>query len=394
MVTLMLYSSLSQQTMSKTVTMPTQIQYENLVHAYGSSVSCPCSRIAIDLGEFISVTYRRNQVCSSDFVSSPWLDFLGRAYSWNYYYIDFRVVGLPSFQLLTKFCSLTEQTIVDSLLLFQKSEFIFSDLLSEEDLRSRANVLATEFISSTERSFARELALIRVTTQGNQLLTGTYANFGLPVSNGSTNSTTAAVNIVPGYFNNPDGTPCFCARNSTCAQLMGIYYWDAFYETNTLLYVIPSFYFGCMIVDSVLQSSLECFFDDSTCLDTILPYFWNLTLFINVTRLDTTRSTQFPSNSTIETLAYKLFVEEWYTNVSYASYFVSCAPESCTYTHMQTKSILYVVITLLSIYGGLSVLLRVILPLSVKYLVKNIRHRRQQQLSSASTIISNSQSGE
>ncbi|CAF1419135.1 unnamed protein product [Adineta steineri] len=311
MTVLMLYSSLTQQIVSQTITTPTQTQYENLVHVYGSAVSCPCSRIAVNL---------------------------------------------------------------------------------EEDLRSQADILSTNFISSTERSFARELALIRFTTQGNQIITGTYANFGIPVSDETTNGTNiTVVDIVPGYFINAEGIPCFCARSSMCSQSMGIYSLEHVHGIHIPYYIIPSFYIGCLLIDSVLQSTLECFYDNNTCLETILSYYANFSVFINITGLNALQSSRFPLNATIETLAYELFVEQWYTNISYASYFASCAPQSCTYTYIQRKSFLNVIISLLSIYGGLSVVLRLIVPLLVNYVMEKIRKRHERQLSPDDSSTLNSQ---
>ncbi|CAF4179203.1 unnamed protein product [Adineta steineri] len=394
MTILMLYSSLSQQIVSQTITKPTQIQYENLVHVYGTAVSCPCSRIAANLGEFISITYIRHQLCSSGFVSNTWLAFLVSMYSWNTYYVDFRAVGAPSFQLLTQFCSLTKEIINDSLVEFENTEFISSDLLLEEDLRLQADILSTNFISSTERSFARELALIRFTTQGNQIITGTYANFGLPISDETINGTNiTVVDIVPGYFINTEGIPCFCARSSMCSQSMGIYSLDHVHGLYIPLYTIPSFYIGCLPIESVLQSTLECFYDNNICLEIILSYYANFSFFINITGLNALQSSRFPLNATIETLAYELFVEQWYTNISYTSYFTSCAPQSCIYTFIQRKSFLNVITSLLSIYGGLSVVLRLIVPLLVNYVMKKIRKRHELQLSSDDSSTSNSQLG-
>jgi hypothetical protein len=394
MIIMMLYTSLSQETVQETVNSPTRTEYERLARNFGNALSCPCTHIAVPQGKFISITRSVHQVCNSDFVSPVWLNFLGSLYSWDLYYVDFRLVGLPNFQLLSQFCSLSEQTIVDALFLFDNTQFISSHVLMEADLRSQTVALAAEFATSAEQSFAHELALIRATTQGNQLLTGTYANFGLPVYNSTTNDSVAVVDIVPGYIPLANGSPCFCARENTCVELMAIYYFNGYLDVISTVFTIPSFYFGCILVDSLLQSTLECFFDNTRCLEDLLTYLTNDTSSINITQLVATRPSQFQPNTSIGVLLQNLFVEEWSTNVSFASYFASCAPKSCTYTYPKRKSLLYVLTTLLGIYGGLSVALRLIIPILFEHIGQHIRKWRLRRSSPISTISSSNAVGE
>lgn len=242
--------------------------------------------------------------------------------------------------------------------------------------------LATIFITSTKSSFAHELELIRATTQGNQLLTGTYANFGLPVYRKAINDTTLVVDIVPGSFRRSDGSLCFCARDSTCMRLMGIYNVTLNPRKIVLVHNITSFYFGCMLIDSVLRSTLECFFDDSECLKYMLHYFTDDTSSLNITALSTAQTSQFQSNTTVGVLLQNLFVEEWTTNISYASYFAACAPETCSYTYTERNSLLHVVTTLLGLYGGLTIVLRLIVSHLIPFVIKKSRKcYRQRSLS-------------
>ena len=338
MTILFLYTSLSQTTVQKAVILPIQSEYERLAREFANSVSCPCSNIAVPQGKLISVKSSVNQVCNSDFVSSLWLGLLGNAYSWDLYYSDFRLVGLPNFQLLSQFCLLANQTITNALFLFENTKFVSSHVLLEEDLRLQTTSLVATFVMATERSFLHELDLIRATTQGNQILTGTYANFGVTIRNSTTNGSILDADIVPGYFILADGSPCFCARDSTCALPMGIYYISYNPFKPHSIFNISSFYFGCMLVDSLMRSTLQCFFDNSDCLRSILPYPTNTTSSVNITPLMTRRSSKYQSNTTVGVLLQNLFVEEWSTNTSYASYYVECAPQSCTYTRTERKS--------------------------------------------------------
>ena len=65
-----------------------------------------------------------------------------------------------------------------------------------------------------------------------------------------------------------------------------------------------------------------------------------------------------------------LFIDQWSIEVNYSKYFSECAPSSCTYTTTNYNSIYYAITLLLSLYGGLIVILRLIAPLLVNVLLK------------------------
>ena len=59
--------------------------------------------------------------------------------------------------------------------------------------------------------------------------------------------------------------------------------------------------------------------------------------------------------------------------LSYASYYSQCQPQFCQYTVTERSELLYVVTSLLGFYGGLSVVLRLIIPHLINFLVRKMR---------------------
>ena len=63
-----------------------------------------------------------------------------------------------------------------------------------------------------------------------------------------------------------------------------------------------------------------------------------------------------------------LLVDHWLTNVSYQKYFDECAPRLCTYIDTSYTSLSYTITLLLSLYGGVIIILRLIAVSLVKAL--------------------------
>ena len=55
-------------------------------------------------------------------------------------------------------------------------------------------------------------------------------------------------------------------------------------------------------------------------------------------------------------------VEQWSPNISYRNYFDVCSPKQCQYQQTESANIFDVITILISIYGGLSIVLHLILP--------------------------------
>jgi hypothetical protein len=88
---------------------------------------------------------------------------------------------------------------------------------------------------------------------------------------------------------------------------------------------------------------------------------------MNITALDTSLSSRYLENSTIEDLLDELMIEEWSPSIMYENYFNECEPTECSYTHQTKNSIIYIVTTLTGLIGGLITALKLIVPRLVKF---------------------------
>ena len=72
-----------------------------------------------------------------------------------------------------------------------------------------------------------------------------------------------------------------------------------------------------------------------------------------------------------------LAIEDWNEQINYELYYNHCNPINCFYTVTKKFNIPTVVTTITGLIGGLSVVLRILIPLVVKFLR---RYRRTQRI--------------
>jgi hypothetical protein len=360
---LLLYTSLESVTKTVNVKTPTLAQYSQLYASYPQSLTCPCAQISINYEKFLHVEYSFHQVCSSIFVTENWINYLTTAYGAIILYpSDFRWTGPSTFQGLSVFCDLINRTVSDSLTRFYSSQYVSASVIPLELFDLQAQSLVDQFILSTTNAFLLSLSMIRGTIQGNALLPGLLTNYKLIVSND--NKTTFSS---PNYYSG-----CNCATSPACIQLSAIYN----YSTAITLFTVPGVYTGCYIIESLLQSTLECFYDQ-ICINKLQSYTVSSSK-MNVAALNSSLPSQYFTNSTIEDLIDQLMVEQWNSSKIYDGYYNVCQPAQCTYTHQTRNDIIYVVTTLIGLVGGLITVLKVVVPLLVKLVRRKTELPRQE----------------
>jgi hypothetical protein len=336
------------QTYIKTIKDPTQAKFSHYHSLYPSSLQCPCSSISIPYNVFLTIEPRYHQMCSSDIVSSAWLSLLNL----NLYverHIDDRYDYIQragsQFILLKKLCTETEQTITNSLEQFLNQTFISSQVISEEIFEEQANLLMEEWKTFTNNSFLRTLHLIEEIQYGNHLVARTSNSvFDLNMI-----PNTFVVNSLV-YYN-----ACNCILSPSCHDPMRVYsFWAS---TPSDKFDMPGFFVGCFPLRALLQSTLECFYNQ-TCIDIVRDLTQAIQGFrVDLTPLNAARS--FP-NETINSVVNKLFVDDWSQSISFDKYFTSCAPQSCTYEYIGRRNLISLITSVISIYGGLSTGLQII----------------------------------
>ena len=79
-------------------------------------------------------------------------------------------------------------------------------------------------------------------------------------------------------------------------------------------------------------------------------------------------ASRFNQTSTIEGLLSDLFIEQWNAQYSYSAFFNGCNVSYCSYAISERDSLLMIITTLIGMFGGLDVGLRLLLPFVINLL--------------------------
>ncbi len=359
MTILLLYTSLITVRKAINVEEPPLKRYLQLYSKYSQTLTCACTQISIHYEKFLRIEYTLHQVCSSIFVDQSWIDYLANPSEIIMYIIDFRMTSASAFQALSTFCLLINRTISDSFIEFYSRQYVSASVMSSKLFKSETESLTNRFKLSMTNSFLLSLSMIRDTTQANGLLSALKTNYNVYVAD------TGSVEMGYRIFNG-----CRCNSSSTCIESSSIYQYP---NPDERLFNISGFYIGCYVLEALLQSTLECFYNQ-TCINHLKVYFpWSSA--INFTALDSSSPSNYSQDSTIKDLVSNLMIEQWNVSMMYERYYNECRPKQCTYIKTR-NDLIYIVIALFGIVGGLTTVLKLVVPRLVKVVRKKKEHRQ------------------
>ncbi len=377
---LTLYSSVSMGTRVIQIDNPSLNTVEQL-EKQGYSLICPCEQLSINYADLFELTPAYHQVCSSVFITSEWIGYLNDITGHSgisYVDTDFRATSSSSFQILNSMCSLSNQTVLNALFQLGQTQLITNQLLQADLFTNQIDSIIEYFKVTLPNNLLRLVQLIRNITHINQFISGGDANFRVGYYTDKQSSMTLAILKIWG-FSSPasDGTPdCLCAYNISCGINSVLYKYDKNGNPTKVYYTLPDFYMRCFPIESLLPSTLECFYDNNPCFDIINNV--SSKIMKNFTRLNSSQPSRFPINVTINDLLEALFLESWLTTLYYPNYFDKCQPIYCSYTIIQRRTPLEIVTTITGLIGGLSTILKFLSPYIVAglfYLIHRYQHR-------------------
>ena len=277
---------------------------------------------------------------------------------------------------LEQLCSLAKATIDNSIQIFLSSSITSNRLIHQNQFEIEINRTIDLFQKKTPKAFSQTLSLIRTVMHGNTLISLTSPNWNFIVAEKDQGRNATFLNIPSIYNNTESHTICSCATSQTCSMPAQL-----FNNDGTVNYTMKGFVLGCNQLETILLSSFFCLYS-TACINEFRQAFYTLENggpgFYDRPPNMTFDSwiTRFNINDTIETLASEMFIESWIYNVSYERYFNSCASYSCTYTYYYRFDFFDLLTTFLSLFGGLSAGIRLIVPYLVKIIIKIRNHSR------------------
>jgi hypothetical protein len=255
---------------------------------------------------------------------------------------------------------MSNRTIFDELNRFYSNQYISATIVRQQLFQSETEELIKQFRSSTIDQFLLFLSMIRKTTQANALFSVLQNSYKV---------------IPPSFFGNAWMMPqtygdCSCASSSQCVR--PIYVFNNSDPTN--YFSVPDFYVGCYVIEALLQSSLKCFYDQQ-CIDKLQLHFMSPSAMFTPALDGSLISNYFP-NSTVEKIVNNLMIDYWNASPIYERYYNECQPKQCTYKFQTRNDLIYIATTLFGIAGGLTTVLKTVVPRFVNFVASFIRKRR------------------
>ena len=297
------------------------------------------------------------QVCASDFIKQEWITAL-YGYGPNattYPQLD-RPLLSKHLQILGKLCLEAQKLVADAIADLNNSLLVTSSLVSRASFESQTSRIITQFTERVPDSF-RRLFTFFIETIAALLLPSAFNNDWLVEFGTASNE--YVLRNVPRTFTN---STCNCVISRTCQEPLRIGPPDL---------QLSGLVGGCYPIDGLRMSTLKCFYSRS-CIDLILshlPYFpeSNRSSPINfvppgliATPLNRSIPSRFPIHGAVSELIDELFIETWSNSAVYENYFAACAPITCQYQYFRRENFLHVTTSVLSLYGGLTIGLRLI----------------------------------
>lgn len=369
---LVLITGFDQRTKTITLDTPSALQFENLVNTNAVAVSCPCSKIAIPYSRFITLVPTLHQICLSDFLSDDWMDRLVFSTSSDaipYYHLDIRSYGLTTFRTLRNLCTVMNATLMDALKNFQTIQLISIQALSHEQWKREVHTIITDFQSTIADTFRQTSQMAHEIIHGNQLLTTTLSNvFAQSQFNDSGIAFSVQLQLGIRLNANDTSSSCSCLLD-TCTQQLAFYNISDSYTTPILLFSIPGMRSACYPLDGFRLSTLECWFNE-TCITLLRMHLAPISVEQIIPALDTTKQRRFSLSATLGEILDEMMIEEWTNVTNYEAYFSTCRPLTCNYLIFHRLDLLYTITTVISIFGGLCVILRKFCPLLIRFYVR------------------------
>ncbi|CAF4133929.1 unnamed protein product, partial [Adineta steineri] len=354
MIIITIYVFLQKSIQSKTIFYPTESQFIQLEKKYPQSLSCRCSSISISYSNFTIIEPQYHQLCRSDLISEKYIYYMKESFRRKHlFYNDYRIISTSYFQLLSIFCEQAKETIVSAREIFLKTGFVSSQVLAKDSFENQMNSLIEDWKLTTTNTFNSTIQLIQRIYQGNQLISSINTGIFKVDENSQV------------YVDSQNEQGCNCILSSTCYYTVQIYreYRDGVYQDDP--YPVPNFFYGCYPTQALFESTLECFYNLSCMLeihdsiDSSIPF--------NFSALNQNLS---QPNEKIEMIINRLMVEKWFSNISFSLYYKKCAPLSCTYQYDGRNNLFISITTIISIFGGLSLALKLLIMISLKFINK------------------------
>ena len=376
---LVIRTIISVQSDTEKIHTPVLEKYEALQHQYPNSIRCPCSLTSFIYHEFIEIKPVYHQLCDSHLIEPWWHNSLAIQIV-DFAPSNFIYYASAYFRVLAMFCKVSKLALVDAITRFLLTTHVSTQIVPKDLFESETEKIVDTFLNLTRSQFQITFSLVNQILLANKYISGLLTNGVLDVMNISSELTGTIDISEIAWFNqiglDENNQSCTCDQNSHCS--IGLVRDD--------FTTVDGVSTRCFVLNSVLKSTLKCWYNQ-TCLDQLLSSTeFNTRALRNVSALDLSITSRFTIGDLVEEILGELMVEQYNLSWSYDRFYTLCKPAYCIITYSQRSSIVYIITTVISLFGGLNVGLKIICPfLTNIFTIQNIQsifsHRRNTPIS-------------
>ncbi|CAF1269254.1 unnamed protein product [Adineta steineri] len=342
LIVLIFSISMNSHRVNVTIENPSLTTFGKLDKQFSSTLNCPCNQTILEYHQFIfDLKPQHHEICASDFISRRWIDLQLITSSYKLFYTnDIHYQSAIHFRLLSTLCRLAQQTVDDHLQSFYQTKFITNQVLRNSSFQTQTDSIIEQFKRILPESYNRTIQVITANSEINQ--------FVVPL-NSLFKQSDEFIHLIRAenvhryrvsYASPFKFYECVWLSSTECVL-------ETIIRNRTFTEIIPGMIQTVFPLQSVLLSTLECFYNE-TCLSKITNLIDSTAPSTNFSTLRLSLLSDNESQyDKIEILVNKLFIQSWPTNQSsYESYFNQCHPLTCQYSYKIRFSLVYAITTI------------------------------------------------
>ncbi|CAF0825632.1 unnamed protein product [Adineta ricciae] len=321
LIIIVTFTAFTVQTQSVTIHSPAESIFRQLSLQYPSTFSCPCSQTSIRQEYFVSFDLQYHPICSSQFINESFLTTLSYKNRKDFAMSDYRLSMPSHFQILALFCRTIKETISYSIDEFAAEHFISSEVMSSEIFDYQIEQLVNQMKTTTTNNIRHISGFLALNIFQSRIYSALRTNYFIRLRPEIVYSITNTRQYSNG------SNVCRCDVHIDCGRPARFYNYSGYTVTlkaqKSVLFSIPGLMVGCLPYNSLLSSTLKCFYN-SSCINQIEKYIPSFSL---VSPLSSSLS-RFNPNTKVSVLLDQLFVESWNEKSNFSAYFEACSPSS------------------------------------------------------------------
>ncbi|CAF0856911.1 unnamed protein product [Adineta steineri] len=257
---------------------------------HDETLSCPCSNSIISYNKFVSNHATFHPICESLFVSEKWIQALYDPMASKYLIMDFRTTAHAQFKFLANFCSLSKDTVSQTLVDLEHTQFFSNELLPEHDVQSEVKKTVEVAVLNSSIQVTPLLQLTQIITQSDAMVSGLNTNVLFRVVHFSSISEKQRISTKctgDHELHNPKlvricdhiGSVTPAGFYAEAFDKIALYHdqWPMNSSFRPIaVSTVDGFFGGCTALNATLASTFDCLYNIK-CLENFTDYFPNLT---------------------------------------------------------------------------------------------------------------------